>query len=181
MRIAIGEVTLQCLLADIVDQPDIDAIVNAANAALKPGGGVAGAIHRAAGPELERACAPLAPISPGEAVITDGFNLPNRHIIHCLGPVHGRDEPANELLAAGHIRCLELADNAGDRSIAFPAVSTGAFGYPIEEAAKIACNTVTAEARKLKQVGLVRFVLWQNDAYDAYSRQLVKAAAREMG
>ncbi|MFD2667199.1 macro domain-containing protein [Halomonas halophila] len=106
------------------------------------GGGVAGALHRAAGPELAEACAPLAPIHPGEAVITDAFGLPNRHVIHCLGPVYGVDEPSDALLADCYRHALELAQRHDIESLAFPALSTGAFGYPAAEAARIALSTV---------------------------------------
>ena len=87
-------VAVETVQGDIANQPDLDAIVNAANAELRIGGGVAGAIHRAAGPGLEQECIPLGPIRPGDAVISAGHNLPNAHVIHCLGPVYGRDEPA---------------------------------------------------------------------------------------
>ena len=91
---------MECVQGNIANQPDMDAVVNAANAELRIGGGVAGAIHRAAGPGLEKECRPLAPIRPGQAVITGAHKLPNRYVIHCLGPVYGRDEPAEGLLAA---------------------------------------------------------------------------------
>lgn len=104
-RAAIGKLVIECVQDDIVHQPDVDVIVNAANAALLPGGGVAGAIHRAAGPGLSAECRPLAPISPGQAVLTGGHRLPNRYVVHCLGPVYGRDEPADALLAS----CYEQA------------------------------------------------------------------------
>ena len=95
----INGVTVECIKGDIADQPGIDAVVNAANAELRIGGGVAGAIHRAAGTSLEAECRPLAPINPGEAVITKAYKLPNRHVIHCLGPRYGIDEPSDQLLA----------------------------------------------------------------------------------
>ena len=101
---------------------DVDAIVNAANSTLLGGAGVDGAIHRAAGPELEAECRPLAPIRPGEAVITGAHRLPNRHVIHCLGPVYGRDEPSAELLASCYRNALRLAEQHGLGSIAFPAI-----------------------------------------------------------
>lgn len=131
------DVTIECLQGDIARQPDVEAIVNAANAQLRIGGGVAGAIHRAAGPGLEEECRPFAPIQPGEAVITGGHELPNRHVIHCLGPVYGVDKPADWLLASCYRNALQLAEQHGIRSLAFPAISTGAFGYPIEPTAHI--------------------------------------------
>lgn len=152
-------VTIQCTLGDIVNQPDMDALVNAANAELKPGGGVAGAIHRAAGAELAEECRPFAPIGPGEAVISGGHALPNRYVIHCLGPVYGEDEPADELLAASYRNALRLADHNGAQSIAFPAISTGAFGYPMQAATEIAFATVQECLPELDTVNLIRFVL----------------------
>ena len=156
---ALGPITLEIVSGDIAHQEGIDAIVNAANAKLKPGGGVAGAIHRAAGPSLEKACGPLAPIEPGDAVITPGFNLPNPWVIHCLGPVYGVDNQPQNLLADCYANALKLAEEKGLRSIAFPAVSTGAFGYPMEEAARVALATILKEAKKLRSIRLVRFVL----------------------
>lgn len=177
MRIALGSVTLQTILGDIADQPDIDAVVNAANAELRPGGGVAGALHAAAGPELEEATAPLAPIQPGEAVLTPGFALPNRFVVHCLAPVYGEDEPAASILADCHRHALDLAEENSAGSIAFPALATGAFGYPVEDAAIVACAAVVAGANGLHRVRLIRFVLFGNATYDAYSRHLIRAAA----
>jgi O-acetyl-ADP-ribose deacetylase (regulator of RNase III) len=169
-------VTIECVVGDITAQDDIDAVVNAANAELRPGGGVAGAIHRAAGPALDQACRPLAPIRPGEAVVTDGFELPNRHIIHCLGPVYGRDEPAAELLAACYREALTLAEAEGLRSVAFPALSTGAFGYPLAEAAEVAITTCVGEVPRLASVGRIRFVLFDRAAADAHEAALARAA-----
>ena len=115
--------TIECRQGDITAQPDIDIIVNAANAELRPGGGVAGAIHRAAGPGLDEECRPLAPIQPGQAVITSAHNLPNQWVVHCLGPVFGRDEPADELLSSCYRNALLLADEKASLSIAFPAIT----------------------------------------------------------
>jgi len=151
---ALGAITLEIVTGDIARQEGIDAIVNAANAKLKPGGGVAGAIHRAAGPSLEKACGPLAPIEPGDAVITPGFNLPNPWVIHCLGPVYGVDNQPQNLLADCYANALKLAEEKGLRSIAFPAVSTGAFGYPMEEAARVALATILKEAKSSGPLGL---------------------------
>jgi O-acetyl-ADP-ribose deacetylase (regulator of RNase III) len=151
---------VEIVCGDIARQPDVEAVVNAANAELRPGGGVAGAIHRAAGPALDEECRTLAPIRPGEAVITGAHGLPNRHVIHSLGPVHGVDEPAAELLASCYRNALRLAGERGLRSIAFPAISTGVFGYPMEAAAAVALSVVLAEIERGIPLDLVRFVLF---------------------
>ncbi|HUC17999.1 MAG TPA: macro domain-containing protein [Acetobacteraceae bacterium] len=153
-------VALEIRRGNIADQPDLEAIVNAANAALAPGGGVAGAIHRAAGPGLHEECRPLAPIRPGEAVITGGHGLPNRFVIHCLGPVFGQDEPEAVLLGACYARVLDLAEAHRLRSLGFPAISTGVFGYPPEAAARVAWGTVLARLPTLSSLRLIRFVLF---------------------
>jgi O-acetyl-ADP-ribose deacetylase (regulator of RNase III) len=153
-------VTVECIQGDITSQQDVDAVVNAANARLAPGGGVAGAIHRAAGPELAEEAVPLGPIEPGEAVMTAAHGLPNRYVIHTLGPVYGQDRPEAELLARCYRNSLSLAEDNGIESIAFPAISTGIFGYPAEEAAEVALQTVQEEAEGLERVRLVRFVLF---------------------
>lgn len=168
----VGDVTIELVTGDIADQPDIDAVVNAANAQLQIGGGVAGAIHRAAGPGLAEECGPLAPIAPGECVITGAHRLPNRHVIHCLGPVYGRDEPAEELLASCYRRALELADRQGLSSVGFPALSTGAFGYPMEEAARVALSTTIDMAPTLDSVRLIRFVLYSPQDLDFHTEVL---------
>jgi len=153
-------------------QPDMDAVVNAANAQLRIGGGVAGAIHRAAGPGLEAECRKLAPIKPGEAVISGGHNLPNRFVIHCLGPVYGLDNPPADLLSSCYRRALELAEKNGIRSIAFPAISTGAFGYPSEPAARIALKTIADMLPRLSTVRHLRFVLFSEADRSLYERLL---------
>lgn len=153
-------IKIECIQGDISNQPDMDAVVNAANAQLRRGGGVAGAIHRAAGPKLEEECLHLAPIKPGQAVITRGYNLPNRYVIHCLGPVYGRDEPSDLLLADCYRNALGLAEQHRIETIGFPAISTGVFGYPLEAAAEVALNTVCRELPQLKSVRQVRFVLF---------------------
>jgi O-acetyl-ADP-ribose deacetylase len=159
----IRNLVIECVRGDIADQQGIDAVVNAANAQLRSGGGVAGAIHRAAGPGLDKECEPLAPISPGQAVITGAHGLPNRFVIHCLGPVYGYDEPATELLAACYRNALRLAEQAGLHSIAFPAVSTGSFGYPKSLAARVALQAIVDEAPALTSIRRVRFVLFSAD------------------
>ncbi|HAD63581.1 MAG TPA: RNase III inhibitor [Alcanivorax sp.] len=166
---------IECVQGDITAQPDLDVIVNAANARLATGGGVAGAIHRAAGPELARECAPLAPIEPGQAVLTGGHGLPNPHVIHCLGPVYGRDRPADRLLADCYRNALRLAEDAGLTSLGFPALSTGAFGYPMDEAAAVAMATVVSEGARLERVKRVRFVLFDAASLAAHRRALEAA------
>lgn len=159
MKKVISGVVLECVKGDIAALEGIDAVVNAANAQLRPGGGVAGAIHRAAGPGLDRECRPLAPIRTGEAVITGAHNLPNRHVIHCLGPVYGVDKPEAELLGNCYRNALRLAEENKLESVAFPAISTGIFGYPVAEAAELSLQTVIEMAPELKSVKRVIFVL----------------------
>ncbi|MFW6199704.1 MAG: macro domain-containing protein [Gemmatimonadota bacterium] len=177
MDIEVSNVTVGLTRGDIARQADVDTVVNAANAELRIGGGVAGALHRAAGPALEDACREHAPISPGEAVITDAFELPNRRVVHCLGPVYGRDEPSGELLAHCYREALSLADEDGSESIAFPAISTGAFGFPMDEAAEIAVRTVLEVAPELQNIRHVRFVLFSERALDEHRRALERAGA----
>lgn len=179
MRVKTEEVTIECVRGDIARQADADAVVNAANAELRIGGGVAGAIHRAAGPGLEEECRPLAPIRPGEAVITGGHGLTNAHVIHCLGPVYGVDEPADRLLADCYRNAVRLADEHGLRSIAFPAISTGAFGYPVEPAARIALGTILKEAPRLSSVRNVRLVLFSEAHLRVHEQALREALAAE--
>jgi O-acetyl-ADP-ribose deacetylase (regulator of RNase III) len=172
MRREFGAVMVECIRGDITSQQDVDAVVNAANARLAPGGGVAGAIHRVAGPDLAEEAAPLGPIEPGEAVITGAHGLPNRYVIHTLGPVYGQDRPEEELLARCYRNSLALAEDNGAESIAFPAISTGIFGYPAQEAAEVALQTVREEAEGLERVRLVRFVLFGEKDLEVHKRVL---------
>ena len=160
MRREFGTVTVECIRGDITSQEDVEAVVNAANARLEPGGGVAGAIHRSAGPGLAEEAIPLGPIEPGEAVMTGAHGLPNRYVIHTLGPVYGQDRPEAELLASCYRNSLALAEDNNIESIAFPAIATGIFGYPVEDAAEVALRTVQKEAQRLERVRLVRFALF---------------------
>jgi O-acetyl-ADP-ribose deacetylase (regulator of RNase III) len=149
---------LEAVQGDLTRQR-VDAIVNAANATLLGGGGVDGAIHRAAGPRLLAACRELGGCPTGEARITPGFDLPATYVIHTVGPVWSgglRGEP--ELLRGCYVNALRLAIAHAVRSIAFPAVSTGAYGYPIERAAALAVTTVEEEARQAPRLEVVRFV-----------------------
>lgn len=172
MNKTINNVTIECVKGDITNQKDIDAIVNAANAQLMTGGGVAGAIHKAAGAGLEEECRPLAPIQPGEAVITSGQELHNKYIIHCLGPVYGQDHPEEELLKACYRNALSLAEEHNIKSIAFPAISTGVFGYPIEDAARIAINTIVEITSELSSVKTIRFVLHTDSDLSIHEKEL---------
>ncbi|MBO8140897.1 MAG: macro domain-containing protein [Firmicutes bacterium] len=172
MDCTVHGVRLELVQGDIARQPDMEAIVNAANAELMPGGGVAGAIHRAAGPGLAEECRPLGPIRPGEAVITGGHNLPNKYVIHCLGPVYGVDEPSDELLAQCYRRALALAEERGIRSVGFPSISTGAFGFPMDRAATVAFRTMLEQIPRLRTVNHIRFVLWGADALRTHEAAL---------
>lgn len=174
MKMSLNAVTIEVARGDIVRQPDVDAVVNAANAWLMPGGGVAGAIHRVAGPGLAEECRPLAPIAPGEAVVTGGHALPNRWVIHCLGPVYGRDEPAAELLADCYRNALRLAEEKGVTGIAFPAISTGVFGYPAAAAARVSARAVVEAIPSLSSLKLLRFVLFD----DAMTQTVAAAFGR---
>lgn len=172
LEATIDGVVIELVEGDIIEQADVEAVVNAANAELLPGGGVAGAIHRAAGPGLSDDCRPFAPINPGTCVVTGAHELPNRWVIHCLGPVYGLDEPAADLLASCYREALQLADARGIASVAFPAISTGAFGYPMEEAADVALRAVAEMAPGLQRTKRVRFVLLAPHAIDAHRAAL---------
>lgn len=175
LAVTVGGCRLEVTVGDITAQPDLDAVVNAANAQLTAGGGVAGAIHLAAGPGLTDECRPLAPIAPGTCVWTTGHDLPNASVVHCLGPVYGRDEPSAELLASCYRQALHLADDHQLGAIGFPALSTGAFGYPMAEAADVATRTVVAEVARTRSVQLVRFVLFDEAAMVAHRDALLAA------
>jgi O-acetyl-ADP-ribose deacetylase (regulator of RNase III) len=159
---------------DITTQ-DVDAIVNAANSSLLGGGGVDGAIHRRGGPEILAACQALRDtdwpegLPVGEAVATTAGELPARWVIHTVGPVY-RDTPEDaEMLAAAHRSSLRVADELQARVVAFPAISTGAYGYPVEQAAEVATAAVRAATTDVREV---RFVLFDERAHDAFARSL---------
>lgn len=172
MEIRIADFIIECKKGDIASQHDIKAVVNAANAWLRPGGGVAGAIHRKAGPDLEKECRQYAPIKPGQAVLTSGYGLPARYVIHCLGPVYGVDKPEDKLLSECYINAMNLADQNQIDSVAFPAISTGAFGYPFEEASEIAIRTVISGIKGFKYLKTVRFVLFADNDLSIYESLL---------
>lgn len=149
---------------------DVDAVVNAANSSLAGGGGVDGAIHRAAGPELKKATAPLGGCETGDAKTTPGFELPAEWVIHAVGPVwHGGDQGERELLASCYRRSIEEADRVGARTVAFPAISTGVYGYPKEEAARVAVDTLRSVDTDVEEALLVAF---DADTQQLYERHL---------
>jgi O-acetyl-ADP-ribose deacetylase (regulator of RNase III) len=146
----------------------VDAIVNAANEALLPGGGVSGAIHRAAGPELAEACKAVAPCPTGEARITPGFRLPAKWVIHTVGPIwRGGTQNEPHLLESAYRSSLALAKQYGLRTVAFPSISTGIYGYPLEKAAPIALKVLLDEAPNFDALYLVAF---DEKTYEAYQK-----------
>ena len=151
--------------ADITEL-EVDAIVNAANTSLLGGGGVDGAIHRAGGPAILEECRPLGGCATGDAKATTAGRLPARWVIHTVGPVwRGGGDGEPELLASCHRRALEVAKELGARSVAFPAISCGVYGYPVEQAAHVALGAVRGH-----ELDLVRFVLFDDAAYEAFRR-----------
>ena len=156
-----------------ITELNVDAIVNAANTTLLGGGGVDGAIHRAAGSELLAECRTLGGCRPGEAKITRGYRLPARFVIHTVGPVwRGGKQGEPETLANCYRNSLQVALENGIKTIAFPAISCGAYGYPIEEAAQIALETTREFLATSDQTQKVIFVVWGEDAYEAYRQFL---------
>jgi O-acetyl-ADP-ribose deacetylase (regulator of RNase III) len=163
------------LLEGDITRQEVDAVVNAANRQLLGGGGVDGAIHRAGGPAILAACRELRRtrypegLPTGQAVATTAGDLPARWVIHTVGPVYAKSEDRSALLASCHTEALRVADELGARSVAFPAISTGVYGYPLEEAAPVAIRAVR-EART--QVDEVRFVLFGRAAFEAFGQAL---------
>lgn len=160
------------IVKDDITQQDTDAVVNAANKRLAPGGGVAGAIHKAAGEKLWEECKKTGGCQTGEAKITKAYNLPSKYVIHTVGPVYSKTDKDSEYLASCYKKSLELAHNNNIKSVSFPAISTGAFGYPVEKAADIAIKTIVKWLRNnpRKNVELVRLVLYSRDDYEVHKK-----------
>lgn len=164
-------VDIRVILGDIT-QSHADAIVNAANAELLPGGGVCGAIFTAAGPELIKACQELRSCATGQAVLTPGFNLEARFILHAVGPIwHGGHYHEDKLLRSCYLHCMTLADEHSISSIAFPAISTGIYAYPLIAATEIAVQTIASTATR---VNFVEFVCFDQRTYDVYVEEINK-------
>jgi O-acetyl-ADP-ribose deacetylase (regulator of RNase III) len=162
------------MAGDITGQK-VDAIVNAANEKLSGGGGVDGAIHRAAGPELKKECKQIGSCPTGEARITKGYKLPARYVIHTVGPVwHGGSRGEPEKLAACYRNSLQLAAENGIRTIAFPGISTGVYGYPLEDATRLAMTTVRDCLADLPGIEEVRFVTFGDQATEVAERMLAE-------
>ena len=162
---------IEARLVDITTL-DVDAIVNAANTELAPGGGVCGAIYRAAGPQLLAACASQRPCPVGQARLTPGFELPARFIIHAVGPVwRGGDANEAALLASAYRSSLDIARDRGLKTIAFPAISTGIYGYPLEAATAVAVATVRERSESPGSIDRVIFACFSEDALAAYAAE----------
>ncbi|HPW69348.1 MAG TPA: macro domain-containing protein [Deltaproteobacteria bacterium] len=166
-ELRIKKTRLQFAVGDITAQ-DTDAVVNAANSRLAPGGGVAGAIHRAAGEGLWEECSKLGGCRTGEAKITGGHGLPNRYVIHTVGPVYSGSLDDPKLLRSCYFNSLKVADEYGVKSIAFPALSTGIFGYPVREAARTAILALKDYLLGDTGIELVRMVLYDRKSYEAH-------------
>jgi len=169
-RAQINQTIIELRLGNIIDA-STDAIVNAANTSLLGGGGVDGAIHRAAGPDLLEECRNLYGCKTGQAKITKGYQLKAAYIIHAVGPVYGAPHDA-DLLVSAYRRSLEVALEYPIRSIAFSAISTGAYAFPLDEAAPLALQTVCEFARTHTQIELIQFMLFTQNALDAFARAL---------
>ncbi len=174
MEVKIMDATLALVEGDITRE-ETDAIVNAANARLAGGGGVDGAIHRAGGPSIMEECRKIGGCPTGQAVITTGGNLKAKYVIHTVGPVYqGGNKGEAALLKSAHLESLKLASAKKLKSIAFPAISTGVYGYPVNEAAHIALKTVIDYLKEHSDIELVRFVLFGSKTYEIFAEELKK-------
>jgi len=174
MDIKIGNATLSIVEGDITKE-ETEAIVNAANSGLRGGGGVDGAIHRAGGPSILEECRKIGHCPTGQAVITSGGNLPAKYVIHTVGPVwSGGNRNEAGLLKSAYLESLKIASKKGLKSVSFPAISTGAYGYPLNEAARIALKTAIDYLKEHQEIELVRFVLFGKPMLDVFAEQLKK-------
>jgi O-acetyl-ADP-ribose deacetylase (regulator of RNase III) len=174
MEVKINNSTLALAEGDITIE-ETDAIVNAANSRLAGGGGVDGAIHRAGGPSIMAECRKIGGCPTGQAVITTGGNLKAKYVIHTVGPVYqGGTKGEAALLKSAHLESLKLASAKKLKSVAFPAISTGVYGYPVNEAAHIALKTVIDYLKEHSDIELVRFVLFGRKTYDTFAEELKK-------
>lgn len=174
MEVKVYKSTLTLVEGDITNE-ETDAIVNAANTRLAGGAGVDGAIHRAGGPSIMEECRKIGGCPTGQAVITTGGNLKAKYVIHTVGPVYqGGNKGEAQLLQSAHLESLKLASARNLKSIAFPAISTGVYGYPVNEAARIALKTAIDYLREHSDIELVRFVLFGRKTYDIFAGELKK-------
>jgi len=174
MQVRIGQSVLELVEGDITQQ-DTEAIVNAANEQLRVGGGVDGAINRAGGPKIQEEARRIGRCPTGQAVITTGGNLKARYVIHTVGPIyHGGQQGEPELLASAYRESLKLASARGIKSLAFPSLSTGVYGYPVPDAARVALGTVKDYLAQHPEIELVRFVLFGKSTYEAFAKALAE-------
>jgi O-acetyl-ADP-ribose deacetylase len=178
MEVQIDKSKLMIVEGDITRE-ETDAIVNAANSGLRGGGGVDGAIHCAGGPVIMEECRKIGHCPTGQAVITMGGNLKARHVIHTVGPVYSNGN-RNEagLLKSAYLESLKLASKKGLKSVSFPAISTGAYGYPLNEAARIALQTAIDYLKEHQEIERVRFVLFGKSTYGVFAEELQKLSAQ---
>ncbi len=172
MQIKIGQSVLELVEGDITQQ-DTEAIVNAANEQLRVGGGVDGAINRAGGPKIQEEARKIGRCPTGQAVITTGGNLKARYVIHTVGPVYRDGHQGElELLASAYRESLKIASAQGIKSLAFPSLSTGVYGYPVADAARVALKTVKDYLAQHPEIELVRFVLFGKPTFEAFAEAL---------
>jgi len=174
MEVKINESSLVITKGDITNE-STDAIVNAANSRLAGGGGVDGAIHRAGGSSIMQECRKIGICPTGQAVITTAGNLGAKYVIHTVGPIYrGGNKGEADLLKSAHLESLKLASKNKIKSLAFPAISTGVYGYPVHEAAQIALKTTIDYLKEHPDIKLVRFILFNQNAYDVFVEELKK-------
>ena len=172
MRVVVGKSTLELVQGDITKQ-HTEAIGNAANSGLRGGGGVDGAIHRAGGPSIMQECRRIGACPTGSAVITGAGDLEARYVLHAVGPIYrGGSHREPELLAGAYLACLQLCTEHIIASVAFPSISTGVYGYPVHDAARVALSTVIDYLNEHDDITLVRFVLFDANTFAAYEQAL---------